>query len=151
MRRLSLACPMRLVTVASAVVLFGGCGGAPAGPKVYPIVGKVLVDGRPAHHAQVVFHAVNPPAAPEGLTIRPFAVVEADGSFRPSTFLTADGAPSGDYKITITWPETRVEQGEEIAGPDRLAGVYAHPANSNLSVTVQPGENNLPPFELKGR
>lgn len=133
------------------VSLLLGCGTSRVGPEIHAVVGKVLVDGQPAHRAQVLFHPVTPIAAPAGMTVQPFAIVEPDGSFRPSTQLTADGAPAGDYRVTIVWPEIRIDQGEEIAGPDRLAGAYASPIQSQLSVSVRAGVNELPPFELKSR
>jgi hypothetical protein len=131
--------------------LLTGCGSSRVGPEIFPVVGKVLVDGKPAHRAQVLFHPVTPIAAPEGVTIQPFAVVEPDGTFRPSTQLTADGAPAGEYRVTIVWPEIRVDQGEEIEGPDRLAGAYAQASQTQLTVSIHPGDNELPPFELKSR
>ena len=81
----------------------------------------------------------------------PYAEADPDGAFRPSTGLTGDGAPAGDYTVTIVWPEITVDHGEEIAGPDRLGGRYNSPRSSNLKVTVREGENSLPPFELKSR
>jgi hypothetical protein len=142
---------MPAIAALFVAALTAGCENAPVGPKIFPVVGKVLVDGQPAHRAQVLFHPVNPIAAPEGMTIQPFAVVEPDGTFRPSTQLTADGAPAGEYRVTIVWPEIRIDQGEEIEGPDRLAGAYARASETQLSVSVHPGQNELPPFELKSR
>ncbi len=126
------------------VLAFGGCGGDD-GPTVYPVSGKVLVDGKPAAKAQVTFHRMSEPASKE----IPFAETDADGSFRPSTRLTGDGAPAGDYTLTILWPEIKVDRGEEVAGPDRLGNKYSDPRASSLKVTIKEGENSLPPFELK--
>ena len=85
------------------------------------------------------------------MKIQPFAVVGPDGTFRPSTQLTADGAPAGEYRVTIVWPEIRLDQGEEIEGADRLDGVYAKVTQTQLTVSIHSGDNELPPFELKSR
>ncbi len=59
-----------------------GCRDEASGPVIYPVSGKVLVDGQPAAKAQVSFHAPN---APAGEMLQPIAIAEEDGSFRPST------------------------------------------------------------------
>ena len=130
--------------LAGLILLAGGCGGD-AGPRVHPVSGRIVVDGRPAAKAQVAFH---PTAGAPGGVI-PFAETDADGVFRPSTRLTGDGAPAGDYTLTVLWPEIKVDRGEEVAGPDRLRRRYADPRSSTLRVTIREGENALPTFELK--
>ncbi|WP_143206586.1 hypothetical protein [Singulisphaera sp. GP187] len=131
----------------SVVGLFAfGCGDETSGPAIYPISGKVLVDGRPAAKAQVSFHALN---GPGGETLQPIAIAEADGSFRPSTRFSHDGAPAGNYVVTVVWPKVNLDHGEEVAGPDLLRGKYSDPARSGLTATIKEGENTLPPFQLK--
>ena len=52
--------------------------------------------------------------------------VQSDGSFHLTTFATRDGAPVGDFALTVTWPGPRVKgQGEDEPGPDRLQQRYA--------------------------
>jgi hypothetical protein len=139
--------PYRIIlpTLATLVIVLGGCGGENNGPAIYPVTGKVLVDGQPASKAQVTFHRSGGPADHP----TPIAEADADGNFSPSTHLTKDGAPAGDYTLTVVWPEFKVDHGEEIAGPDRLRGLYANPGTSTLKITIKEGENALPPFELK--
>ncbi len=125
-------------------LLIGGCGQADDGPAVYRVTGKVLVDGRPAARAQVIFHRSGGSANHPD----PIAETDGDGNFSPTTRLTRDGAPAGDYTLTILWPEIQVDHGEEIAGRDRLNGFYRYTSTSNLKVNIKEGENLLPPFEL---
>lgn len=126
--------------------LISGCQRpAPSGPKVFPVSGQVSVNGERAIGAHVTFHRVgetNPKA------ITPYAVVEGDGWFRPSTIDAFDGAPAGQYVVTVTWPTITVEGGEEIEGPDRLQGRYATLRSPAATVTVVEGENEFPPFDL---
>jgi hypothetical protein len=126
------------------LLVAGGCGGD-GGPTIYPVSGKVLVDGKPAVKALITFH---PMSGPKDQAI-PYAETGADGTFRPSTRLTGDGAPAGEYALTILWPEVKIDHGEEISGRDRLGGRYANAGDSNLKLTIKEGENSLPPIELK--
>lgn len=129
-----------------ALAVLGGCGEGDEGPVVHPVSGKVLVNGKPAAKAQVSFHARGGPA---GGAPPPMAITEEDGTFRPSTRYAHDGAPVGDYALTVIWPKMRVDHGEEVAGPDQLRGKYSDPGRSGLKVTIKEGENTLPPLELK--
>ena len=78
-----------------------------------------------------------------------FAVVDADGSFRPSTYTQHDGAPAGQYAVTAIWPKVAMKLGEEVVGPDQLDGKYSNKDKPVQTVTVKEGENQFPPFELK--
>jgi hypothetical protein len=133
------------LTLLGIILVGGGCGGGDEGPAIYPVSGKILVDGKPAAKALVTFH---PASGSPGKAI-PFAETDAEGTFRPSSRMSHDGAPAGDYILTILWPEVRVDHGEEVSGPDRLGGRYGNPRGSGLKVTIKEGENSLPPFDLK--
>lgn len=137
--------PLRLPLIVA--LLAAGCGEGDARPPVQPVAGRVLVDGKPAARARVTFH--RSPASPAAEV--PYAESDADGAFRPTTRLTGDGTPAGDYDLTVIWPEIRVDHGEEVAGADRLKGRYDTPQKSNLKATIREGENTLPPLELKTR
>jgi hypothetical protein len=134
-----------IMAVVGLALIVGGCGESYDGPAIQPVSGQVLVDGKPAAKALITFHALSGSQS----QVRPFAETDADGSFRPSTYLTGDGAPVGEYILTIVWPEIAIDQGEEITGKDRLGGRYGNPQTSNLKVSVKEGENALCPFELR--
>ena len=137
---------LRLLSAVAPLLAAGatGClystGGTPADPRpVFPVRGQVFVNGRPAAGAVVVFHPEHEPADPKGP--RPRASVRADGSFVLGTHAAADGAPAGNYVVTVAWRPGGV-------GDDRLGGVYADPAQPRLTTVVLKGSNELPPFRL---
>lgn len=121
-----------------------GCG--PDGPKLYPVTGKVLVDGKPAEHATLTFHPVGGGAdAP-----RPRATVKADGSYALTTTTTGDGAPAGDYAVTVEW---WLSPAKKYSDPDRppvnhVAAKYGNPETSKLTARVGEGPTEVPAFEL---
>jgi hypothetical protein len=127
--------------------------------------GKVLFEGRPMSRALVVFHRLDG-TGQEGA--KPRAIAEPDGSFKVFTRLADDGAPAGEYAVTVSWkknPEPRssrvitskevrrqvnaARQAEkkmlrEIAYPAR----YQNPGTSGLRVRVEPKLNELTSFNL---
>lgn len=132
------------VTAILFAVAASGCGDS-SRLKIYPVRGEVKVAGQPAVGARVFFHPVENLGDPKGL--RPVAIVEPDGSFQLTTYLTNDGAPAGDYAVTITWP-TKTGADEE-AGGDRLKLAYPNAKALKIKVTVKAEKNVLEPFELK--
>lgn len=90
------------------------------------------------------------PLAPHALgSPLPHGEVDADGRFRIGTYDTADGAPAGEYAVTITWPETKADPGGgEVTTGDRLGGRYSDPAKSKWKVQIRDGTNELEPFRL---
>src|SRR5277367_3113831 len=104
----------------TAITCAAGCNGRerPRLP-VFPVSGQVRVDGRAAAGAEVYFQPHQPIT---GLMTTPMAKVDADGNFAPGTYLEHDGLPAGQYDLFITWPYVGIEGGEEVSGPDQLAG-----------------------------
>lgn len=135
-----------LVGLLVAVVCSVGCGKA-AGPKCSPVLGQVLFKGQPVPEALVVFHPVK---ATEENWPKPMATCDAEGRFALTTWSSRDGAPLGDYTVTVECRAPSV-RGEEIVrdGPNQLPPRYATPTQSDLRVSVAPGENKLPPFQLQ--
>ncbi len=91
-----------LVVLLTAVVWLPtvfGCGD----DKIarYPVTGTVLVDGRPAEGATVIFYPVG--GSEEFQKERPFGVTDANGKFDLRTFQPGDGAPAGEYKVMARW------------------------------------------------
>jgi hypothetical protein len=128
-------------------LLAAGCSAPDAHPAadrepVYPVRGFVLVDGRPAAGATVTLYPEREFNRSEG--IQPRAVVRLDGSFELGTYRTRDGAPAGNYVVTVVWA------GGDPGHRDRLGGLYADPAVSKLTTVVLHGPNVLPPFRLDG-
>ena len=142
-----------LLILAASAVCATSCGSSDEVP-VYPVRGQVLVQGQSAENAYIVCYPQG--ASVEVQQLTPRGKTTADGRFSLKTYRQGDGAPPGDYKISIVWhppPEgMRTDQlhpSELTALPDRLEGRFADPATSGLTVTVTSGQNELPPFEIE--
>jgi 3',5'-cyclic AMP phosphodiesterase CpdA len=111
----------------------------------HPVVGKVFFEGTPAANADVVFHLLSPDG--KRYTRAGDALVDPDGSFMLTTYTPNDGAPVGDYAVTVTlrtppWDE----QGKP--GPNQLPAKYSRPQTTELKAKVKEGTNEFT-FELK--
>ena len=135
-----------LLSVALFALAAPSCG---KGPKpVYPVRGKV-VDGnqRPAVGATVILHPVeeDDPEQP-----KPVGTVDDNGEFTLMTYKRGDGAPAGEYFVTLIWVPAR----KSLADPeptDLLGGRYALPKESPVpKFKVEPtGSNEVPTIQLK--
>jgi hypothetical protein len=134
-----------LLTASALVALIFGCGGR-KGPTLYPVKGTVYINGEPAKDVNIMFTPVAPPADGE-TPLSPSAVTEDDGSFRLMSFDPDDGAPAGDYQVTIIYPMSRFNK--NMNGIDRLKGKFSNPKTSQLTAKVEPKRNDLPAFNLK--
>lgn len=159
---------MRALFVLMSVIAFSlaGCGSG-SNPPV-PVSGKVVLEGKPVEGAVVTFHSKDPGGrSASGRT-------GSDGTFKLTTVKTDDGAPPGDYVITIAKQESKVPGGNapvdiskgdygaaygQMMGAagggnmskimkDVLPAKYANAADSGLSRTVVKGEPNEFDFEL---
>jgi hypothetical protein len=128
-----------------------GCGEKSDRIVVYPVHGKVLVNGQPAVNARVVFYPkVN---EVDGIPMpAPAANANADGVYRLESYEQNDGAPAGEYTVTVSWPEPPPENAELLGvyeQKDRLRNRYSDPAKSGITATVEEGGGEIPPFDLK--
>ncbi|HVT27173.1 MAG TPA: hypothetical protein VHE81_04075 [Lacipirellulaceae bacterium] len=148
-------CRIAFFTAAAGLPLILGCGDGKIAR--YPVRGKILVDGRPAEGAMVIFCPVG--GSPEFQHERPFGVADAEGKFELRTFQPGDGAPAGEYKVMARWlaPKSRaaVQSADQDRGaggsPDILGGRYFNPNTTPLTAKVEKQSNELAPFELKSR
>lgn len=131
--------------VLGAALLAGGCAQKDESrAPVFPVRGQLSFEGQSAPGAFVVFHSVED----TGDEPRPIAHVGPDGSFQLTTYDKDDGAPSGEYAVTVEWRKL-VTKGEEAeAGPNVIPGRYAKPETTPLKVTVAEAPNDLPPLQL---
>jgi hypothetical protein len=134
----------------SGAICLSGCG-RPEPPRltVFPVTGKVLVDGQPAEKAVITLQPSQPLQDAGGRTMVPAAIVAADGSFRVGTYLSDDGAPPGDYALTIIWPRYKAEGGEEVPGADRLRSRYNNAGDPPAKVHVEQSPVVVPDLQLK--
>jgi hypothetical protein len=140
--------PRRALALAVTLVALTGCGGGT--PPVEKAEGTVTVKGQPAAGALVVFH---PKDAGRENDPKPVATVRDDGTFTLTTFADGDGAPAGEYGVTVVWNAKGKEaklslSSEGGAGADRLGGRYGDPRQPKLSATVKKGEPNTFKFAL---
>lgn len=140
---------IRTAVLGTVLLLAGvlcGCGGRPEYMEtdVFPASGQLTVDGTPAYGAMVLFHPVSDVGMTKGN--KPFSRVGEDGRFQVTTYNTADGAPAGEYRVTVVWPEDPNARGPS---PDRLRGRYSQPETSELRAQIAGPETVLPAWELK--
>jgi hypothetical protein len=136
----------------SVIVLAGigilssvGCSKSENHVPVYPVVGAIKYQGQPIAGAFVSLHPKSPT---EGVP-NPRASVEKDGSFTLSTFNGNDGAPEGEYIVTVQWYRP-VRQGNDlVGGPNVLPVKYASARTSDVKIRVAAGENRLQPIQLR--
>jgi len=135
-----------LVWCVAAVVAAGaGCGRRP--PKIqrqqtFPAKGVVVVAVSAAEGVVITF---NPVARDDWTGPFPSAFTIADGSFEVQTYGTADGAPAGEYCLTVEWPEDT----DEEPRPDRLEGRYSDVATSRLKVVIDSAPTDLGTIRLR--
>jgi len=134
---------MRRLSVLCCCLCLASCSNQYGDHPPYPASGQVLVNGQPANGARVVFHHLGEWGEK---SIVPQAMTDEDGRFVLTTYGMRDGAPAGDYRVVVEWPAYR--RGRNI-GPDRLMGKFAKPQTSGIKATIEPGPNELPPFDLK--
>ena len=152
MRNVTLMLPLVILVLVTASCSSNGV-------PVYETQGTVNFKGKPAEGAVVVFH---PKSGDEELKkLRPFGRVAADGSYQLTTFEANDGAPAGEYNVSIEWMQAvrrNIEQRDEddptdarreLPSVDKLKGRYADSVESGLTATVKEGSNAIPAFELK--
>ena len=149
-------CKLRMRAVWVGVVLIALSGlGCSGGKPLFPVTAQVFIDGRPATGALVVLHPIDDtsPAA-----IRPSGYVDDGGNVKLTSFIsrtraTGDGAPAGEYVVTIAWFPADVKEylskNPNTALPDKLKGRYSQPDKSTLRATVQPQPTTLPRIDLK--
>ena len=133
--------------VAIAGLTLAGCGDS--GPQRIPVfktAGKITFNNQPVEGAFLVLH---PKAAPLPDVPKPTAHVKPDGTFEPTTFDTADGAPAGEYVLTVQWQKLINDRGEWVPGPNLLPPKYSNPATSDVIVNVAEGKNELPAIALR--
>lgn len=118
---------------------------------LYPVFGKLLVDGQPAVGATIKFVPVRQDSKNDLLTTSgqrsAAATVQSDGTFQASYYDSNDGAPPGKYKLMILWLTVPEGGGLPV---DRLRGKYCDPKRFHHEIEVREQENPLGVIELSG-
>lgn len=123
-------------------ILFATLGCAksrmPERKAVVPVRGTMMSKGKPLEGAVVSLHPLTD-ANPRAL--RSHGRVGADGTFSLTTYDTADGAPQGEYIVTVYWADAskRPRDEDEEEGdlpPDLLKGRFATRQVSRLRARI---------------
>lgn len=129
-----------------ALALSVGCGKSEtAQAPVYPVKGKITFRGYPIQGASIALH---PKAGAQAGVPTPRASVDQQGNFTVTTFNANDGAPAGEYTLTVLWYKPVKQGADTVAGPNALPPKLAKPETSDLTVTVTAAPNELPPIKL---
>jgi hypothetical protein len=120
--------------LALVTVLLASCGKTNNRQPVYPVTGHLMSDGKPASRAVVFFCRLD---SHDSHALQPVAKVAADGSFQASTYTANDGAPVGEYALTVIWPDIpQNAPADWDEGPDQLKGRCRDPKNSPWHVRI---------------
>jgi hypothetical protein len=149
-RRLSISVRIDSVAMiwAFSLLIMAGCS-EESGPACFPVHGRVFYDNQPLAEAMVVFHPLD---AESPQVLRPLACTDQEGRFELTTLMPRDGAPAGDYAITVELRELKADGDEMVRdGPNLLPDRYRDPKTSGLQFSVVEGVNEMAPLELENR
>lgn len=130
--------------------VLAGCGGEERTdrPKVFPVSGKIIFGDNNLEDAVVKLFPVEL-EKDIGTPLRPRARVKEDGSFSIGTYAAGDGAPAGEYVITVSWRGDLSDFDDEDDDiedyPELIPWEYTVPAQSKLRVTVKEQDENVVP------
>jgi hypothetical protein len=136
------------------VVCLALVGCEPGKPTAVPAGGKVMFKKTtPPVGALVVFHPTDP-AFEKTIGGKPFGKVGEDGTFKLTSYAEGDGAPEGEYGVTVQWErkgkESKFSLGGEGGGggPSALNPKYTNPQQPFTKVTVKKGADNQFTFDV---
>jgi hypothetical protein len=113
--------------------------------NVYPVQGQVIYDGKPAEGAWVFFNPTNQ-SGDTGESHPPYGIADAQGNFELTSYEIGDGAPAGDYAVTVVLRKDTGHADQE--GEDLIPPRYANTETSGLQATVARQAMRLEPFVL---
>lgn len=132
------------VVLCSAALSCSACG--KARQPVFPVEGQVLFNGKPLHNAFVVFHPVE---RRDAETPPPSGYSDKNAAFQLSTYSERDGAPVGEYRVTVEWRQVRGVDSDSVGpAPNALPAKYSRPETTPLTVRVAQGANKIEPLKL---
>ena len=130
----------RQLLVGLGVISALACSSCGNSSGIYPVRGKVLVDGAPASGATVSFIRQDATQRQSHHTAQGVAL--ADGSFTLAS-PAGSGTEPGEYEVLVDWKVKPI-----LGSPDRLKGRYMDSTKPLLHAVVKPTSNELAPFEL---
>jgi hypothetical protein len=109
----------------------------------YPAKGKVALDGKPLAGATVALHKLTKDKdGKEKYTYVADGLSDANGEFPLATYTRGDGAPAGEFTVTVVKTGRGYYDGE-VPEKSQIPAVYATPARSPLRVELKEGANEL--------
>ena len=131
------------------------CGGNAGQLPVYPVKGQVALNGEPTDGAFLVFHPVAGEATKgdktTGEPLRPRAQVKSDGSFELTTYQAQDGAPAGEYAVTVEWRKL-IQNGKDASpGPNVIPSQYSQATSTPIKITVNTSPNAIDPIKIEAK
>jgi len=132
-----------------------GCGGDSSYKPtvaVFPAKGKLEYQGKPLAGVTLIFNPVD-----ENQKLKPQATTDAEGNFAATTFSTGDGAPEGEFIITLVIRSEESDSAREDAeaeGRTKPAKIkfpvkFQNPATSGIKIKVSKEKAEIGSIELK--
>jgi hypothetical protein len=142
-----------LAAVAIASIALVGCGEQidPTRLAVFPAKGQISFKGQaPVGASIVLFPKTTAPKGSDAPLVCPRGRVQTDGTFALTSYKADDGAPAGEYSVTLEWHKlVKAPDGQPDLGPNLLPAQFSRPEKSPLVVKIAAGTNTLPPIVLK--
>jgi hypothetical protein len=131
---------------AAIAFLQTGCGANPN--KVLPVEVKLTVEGMAPVGATVVLQPVDSQSFEKP---KPVGKVGKDGAVRFSTFKQDDGAPAGEYIVTVVLYQIERDEngGKIIKRNEQLKSKHSDPNNADAPrIKVERGKKYYAPIDL---
>ena len=123
----------------------------PARANIFPLAGKVTIDGQPPHleRPDRLLVMLTDPSKPDSPR-RLYRQCDDEGNFAFTTFVKGDGVPAGTYVVTFAVLKLTPRG---FVGPDQLKNLYNDPErnaeNRDFNIAHQsPGKTDYA-FDLK--
>jgi len=127
-------------SVLAAAVTAAGCSNAPDWQaRTYPVEGYINVNGEAPEGAVVILKYVNEP--PDVRLSTPAGRVDSLGKYHLTTYRLHDGAPLGEYAVTLLWQSGSI---------DRFGGQFDSVDEAVATVEIERGDNVIPDIILTG-
>ena len=138
--------------ILTIAIISASCGcNRPTEIPVVPARGTVTVNGKPAANVFLVFHPVT--NKKDLRELAPYGWTDQEGRFALSTRGDADGAPVGEYVVTLEWPAPMDQASDDPegmrSGPDMFRGAYALADQSPFQRTVTADNPELDQFVIE--
>lgn len=119
------------------------CSKANAKKPTFPVTGRVVTGTKPVANALVILHAVGDNSSE---AVKSRGTTKADGTFTLGTYGIDDGAPAGEYAVTIEqWlPSPRPDESPS----NRLNAKFSKPETSGFTASVAAPTTELKPFQV---